>query len=189
MIKLIVGLGNPGTEYEYTRHNAGFWWVDVLANDLKISLPYEKNFGGQAKKQIIGGRSVWILKPLTFMNLSGNAVAALSNFFKIRPDETLIIHDELDISPGKVKLKFGGGHAGHNGLRDIHLKLGTPDYWRLRLGIGHPGLKAEVSNWVLNRPQKDDKALISHAIEKSYQALENFVSGDMDKAIALINKI
>jgi PTH1 family peptidyl-tRNA hydrolase len=189
MIKLIVGLGNPGVEYEQTRHNAGFWWIDKFTNNFKLSLSYDKNFWGQTKKHSVSGKNIWILKPQTFMNVSGKSVSALSNFFRITPDEILIVHDELDIDPGKAKLKFGGGHAGHNGLRDIHQKLGTADYWRLRLGIGHPGLKTEVSSWVLNRPTMDEQNLIFNAIDKSYHAIEHFVNGDMDKALHLVNKI
>ena len=151
MIKLFVGLGNPGPEYEATRHNAGFWWIDALARDLKLNLVPERSYHGLAARANIGGQSIWLLEPQTFMNLSGKSVAALARFFKIAPEEILVAHDELDVVPGEAKLKFGGSHAGHNGLRDIHAQLGTGDYWRLRLGIGHPGVKSEVINWVLKK--------------------------------------
>jgi PTH1 family peptidyl-tRNA hydrolase len=154
MIKLFVGLGNPGPEYEATRHNAGFWWIDALARDWKVNLVPERGYHGLAARANIGGQSVWLLEPQTFMNLSGKSVAALARFFKIAPEEILVAHDELDVVPGQAKLKFGGSHAGHNGLRDIHAQLGTGDYWRLRLGIGHPGVKSEVINWVLKKPLK-----------------------------------
>ncbi len=135
-LKLFVGLGNPGPEYEATRHNAGFWWLDALARDLKVPLLPERGYHGFAGRANVGGHSVWLLEPQTFMNLSGKSVAALARFFKIAPDEILVVHDELDVLPGQAKLKFGGSHAGHNGLRDIHAQLGTGDYWRLRLASG-----------------------------------------------------
>ena len=146
MIKLFVGLGNPGPEYEATRHNAGFWWIDALARELKVTLVPERSYHGLVARASVAGHSVWLLQPQTFMNLSGKSVAALARFFKIPPEEILVAHDELDIPPGQAKLKRGGSHAGHNGLRDIHAQLGTSDYWRLRIGIGHPGVKAEVVN-------------------------------------------
>ena len=139
MIKLFVGLGNPGPEYEATRHNAGAWWVDALARELKVNLIPERSYHGLAARTTVSGQTVWLLQPQTFMNLSGKSVAALARFFKIAPEEILVAHDELDVLPGLAKIKFGGSHAGHNGLRDIHAQLGSADYWRLRLGIGHPG--------------------------------------------------
>lgn len=140
MIKLFVGLGNPGPDYEATRHNAGFWWIDALARELKVNLVPERSYYGLAGRTSVNGQSVWLLQPQTFMNLSGKSVASLARFFKIQPEEILVVHDELDLPPGQVKLKRGGSHAGHNGLRDIHAQLGSPDYWRLRIGIGHPGV-------------------------------------------------
>lgn len=153
MIKLFVGLGNPGPEYEATRHNAGFWWIDELARDLKVSLMPERSYFGLMARANVGGNTIWLLEPQTFMNASGKSVGALARFFKIAPHEVLVAHDELDIPPGQVKLKRGGSHAGHNGLRDIHAQLGSSDYWRLRIGIGHPGVKSEVVNWVLKNPR------------------------------------
>ena len=186
MIKLFVGLGNPGSEYEATRHNAGFWWIDALARELKVQLQPERGYWGLAARATVHGQHVWLLEPQTYMNLSGKSVAALARFFKIAPEEILVAHDELDIAPGQVKLKRGGGHAGHNGLRDIHAQLGSPDYWRLRIGIGHPGDKAEVANWVLKKPAPDQRALIEDSITHSLKAWPALLAGDMDKATLLV---
>ena len=187
MIKLFVGLGNPGPEYEATRHNAGFWWIDALARELKAPLVLDKNYHGQVARTIVNGQTVWLLKPLTFMNLSGKSVGALARFFKIAPDEVLVAHDELDIVPGQVKLKFGGSHAGHNGLRDIHAQLGSADYWRLRIGVGHPGVKAEVINWVLKKPSQEHRAAIEECIDRSLEAVPELLRGEMEKATLLIH--
>lgn len=187
MIKLFVGLGNPGPEYESTRHNAGFWWIEALARELKTSLVMDKSYHGLLARTTVKGQTLWLLAPQTFMNLSGKSVAALARFFKIQPEEILVAHDELDIVPGQVKLKFGGSHAGHNGLRDIHAQLGTDDYWRLRLGVGHPGVKAEVINWVLKKPSLDDRLAIDEGISRSLKALPHFLSGEMDKATMLVH--
>jgi len=187
MIKLFVGLGNPGAEYDATRHNAGFWWIDALSRELKVPLVLDKNYHGQIARTTIGGQTVWLLKPLTFMNLSGKSVAALARFFKIAPAEVLVAHDELDIVPGQVKLKFGGSHAGHNGLRDIHAQLGTADYWRLRIGVGHPGVKSEVINWVLKKPSQEDRASMESCIDRCLKAMPELLRGEMDKATMLIH--
>jgi peptidyl-tRNA hydrolase, PTH1 family len=187
MIKLFVGLGNPGSEYEATRHNAGFWWMDALSNQLKAPLALDKNYHGQVARINVDGQAVWLLKPLTFMNLSGKSVAALARFFKIAPDEILVAHDELDIVPGQVKLKFGGSHAGHNGLRDIHAQLGTGDYWRLRLGVGHPGVKAEVINWVLKKPSAEHRTAIEECIARCIKAVPDLLGGNMEKATMQIH--
>lgn len=187
MIKLFVGLGNPGTEYEATRHNAGFWWIDALARELKVNLVPERSYYGLAGRTSVNGQSVWLLQPQTFMNLSGKSVASLARFFKIQPEEILVVHDELDLPPGQVKLKRGGSHAGHNGLRDIHAQLGSPDYWRLRIGIGHPGEKSEVANWVLKKPAPDQRTLIEDSIAHSLKAHAAMLAGDMDKATLLVH--
>jgi PTH1 family peptidyl-tRNA hydrolase len=187
MIKLFVGLGNPGAEYDATRHNAGFWWIDSLAREFKVSLCMDKNYHGLMARAMVHGNTIWLLQPQTFMNLSGKSVAALARFFKIAPHEILVAHDELDISPGQAKLKFGGSHAGHNGLRDIHAQLGSSDYWRLRLGIGHPGTKGEVINWVLKKPSQDDRIAIEQSIDRSRKAVPAFIAGDMQKATLLIH--
>ena len=187
MIKLFVGLGNPGAEYEDTRHNAGFWWIDAVARELKVSLVPERSYHGLVARTTVKGQTVWLLEPQTFMNLSGKSVGALARFFKIQPQEILVAHDELDISPGEAKLKLGGSHAGHNGLRDIHAQLGTADYWRLRLGVGHPGDKAEVVNWVLKKPMLEHRKAIDESIHRSVQALPLLLAGEMTKAMALIH--
>jgi PTH1 family peptidyl-tRNA hydrolase len=187
MIKLFVGLGNPGPEYEATRHNAGFWWINALAHELKTSLHMDKGYHGLVARTTVHGQTVWLLQPQTFMNLSGKSVAALARFFKITPQEILVAHDELDIAPGQVKLKLGGSHAGHNGLRDIHAQLGSGDYWRLRLGVGHPGNKAEVVNWVLKKPPLDDRIAIDQCIDRALKALPAYMAGDMDKAMLLVH--
>ena len=187
MIKLFVGLGNPGAEYDATRHNAGFWLVDALARELKCPLAYDKSYFGRVARTVVGGQTVWLLQPQTFMNLSGKSVGALAKFFKIAPDEILVAHDELDIVPGEAKIKLGGSHAGHNGLRDIHAQLGTDQYWRLRIGIGHPGVKSEVIHWVLKKPSAEHRDAIAQTIERSVQALPHFLSGNMEKAMMTVH--
>jgi PTH1 family peptidyl-tRNA hydrolase len=188
MIRLLVGLGNPGPEYEATRHNAGFWWVEAAARDLRTHLDPDRNFAGLVARAGTNIASpVWLLMPQTYMNASGRAVAALARYYKLEPQEILVIHDELDISPGQVKLKRGGGHAGHNGLRDIHAQLGSADYWRLRIGIGHPGVKTEVANWVLRKPPTEQRAAIEDAIARSLAALPSLLGGEFEKATRLIH--
>jgi peptidyl-tRNA hydrolase, PTH1 family len=187
MIKLFVGLGNPGSEYEATRHNAGFWWVDALAREWKLHLAMDKGYQGLVARGNVQGKTVWLLEPQTFMNLSGRSVGALARFFKIAPDEVLVVHDELDVAPGDAKLKFGGGHAGHNGLRDIHAQLGTGDYWRLRIGIGHPGDKNEVANWVLKKPAPEQREAIEACVTRTLQAAPLLLAGEMDKATQLVH--
>lgn len=186
-IKLFVGLGNPGSEYEQTRHNAGFWFIDALARELKVVLAPEKSYFGLAARAQYQGQTLWLLEPQTFMNLSGKSVAALARFFKIAPEEVLVAHDELDIVPGQVKLKQGGSHAGHNGLRDIHAQLGSPNYWRLRLGIGHPGAKDQVMNWVLKKPMAEHRDAIEECIQRSVRALPLLVAGDFTQAMMQIH--
>lgn len=187
MIKLFVGLGNPGTEYEGTRHNAGFWWVDALARELKLHLSMDKGYHGLVARGNVHGQTVWLLEPQTYMNVSGKSVAALARFFKIAPEEILVVHDELDVVPGQAKLKQGGSHAGHNGLRDIHAQLGTGDYWRLRLGIGHPGVKSEVVDWVLRKPAPDQREAIEGCIARTLKAVPALLAGEMDKATLIVH--
>jgi PTH1 family peptidyl-tRNA hydrolase len=187
MIKLFVGLGNPGAEYEATRHNAGFWWVDALARQLKLSLVSDRSYHGLVARGNVDSQTVWLLEPQTYMNLSGKSVAALVRFFKIAPQDILVVHDELDVPPGQAKLKFGGGHGGHNGLRDIHAQLGTGDYWRLRLGIGHPGDKAEVADWVLKKPAPEQREAMEACVTRTLQAAPDLLSGDMTRATLLVN--
>ena len=187
MIKLFVGLGNPGPEYDATRHNAGFWWIDALARQLKVSLTMDKSYHALIARTTINGQNIWLLKPQTFMNLSGKSVATLARFFKINPQEILVAHDELDVVPGEAKIKLGGGHAGHNGLRDIHAQLGSADYWRLRLGVGHPGVKSEVIDWVLKKPILDHRIAIEQAIDRSLKALPALLAGEMNRATMLVH--
>ena len=190
MIRLIVGLGNPGPEYEATRHNAGFWFVDALAEQLKTRLVPERGYQALAARVNLTNSTsgpVWLLEPMTFMNRSGFSVATLARFFKIEPAQILVVHDELDLLPGQAKLKFGGSAAGHNGLKDIHSQLGTLDFWRLRLGIGHPGIKAEVVNWVLKKPSPDHREAIEKSIEQSLKAVDGLFAGEMDRALQKIH--
>jgi len=187
MIRLFVGLGNPGAQYEATRHNVGFWWIDQLAKAWGIELHAKPSEFGWVGTQGTGADKIWLLKPSTFMNLSGQSVSAVAKFFKIPVEEILVVHDELDLPAGDAKLKQGGGHAGHNGLRDIHARMGVSDYWRLRLGIGHPGIKAEVANWVLNKPSPDQRVGIEQAIERSLKAATDLREGGFEKAMRKIH--
>ena len=187
MIRLLVGLGNPGPEYEATRHNAGFWFIDEVARTLRVSLAPERTYFGLAARANLADGPVWLLEPMTFMNLSGKSVAALARFFKIAPGEILVAHDELDLLPGQVKMKLGGSHAGHNGLKDIQAQLGSADFWRLRLGIGHPGVKAEVVNYVLRKPPAEQREGIDKSIEQSLSALPLMLEGDMERALMKVH--
>ena len=180
-IRLIVGLGNPGPEYEQTRHNAGFWLVDNLAGSVRLSR--ETRFNALAAKTVISGQEIWLLEPQTYMNRSGQSVGALARFYKITPEEVLVVHDELDLPPGTAKIKKGGSSGGHNGLKDITAALGTQDYWRLRIGIGHPrslGLQQAVADFVLHRPRKEEQNLINDAIDKSLAAIPLLCEGKFD---------
>lgn len=187
MIKLFVGLGNPGAEYTATRHNAGFWWINEWADRLKVTLAPDKSHYGLVARTSLDGNTIWLLQPMTFMNLSGKSVASLARFFKIQPEEILVIHDELDLLPGQMKLKFGGSHAGHNGLRDIHAQLGSGNYWRLRIGIGHPGVKSEVVHWVLKKPMPEHREAIETGIDRSLLAAPLLVRGEMEAATMQIH--
>lgn len=182
-IRLIVGLGNPGREYEQTRHNAGFWWVDGIASGKGAVLAADKKFHGLAARLNVTGHEVWLLEPQTFMNRSGQGVAALAHFYKIAAEEILVAHDELDLPPGTVRLKQGGGHGGHNGLKDIVAHLGTPNFWRLRLGIGHPGNREEVVNYVLNPPRREEREHIDAAQDKALAVLPLLLAGEVQAAM------
>ena len=186
-IKLVVGLGNPGPEYERTRHNAGFWLAEDVAHEIGGSFVSEKKFDGLIARGNGGASEVRVLKPQKYMNLSGQSVAALANFYNIAPAEILVAHDELDLGAGDIKFKFGGGHAGHNGLRDIQAKLGTGEYWRLRIGIGHPreSLNAHqpVADWVLQRPRRDEQDAIEVAIERALAVWKFLALGDTESAV------
>lgn len=182
-IQLFVGLGNPGAQYVPTRHNAGFWWIDQLAADKACRLSNESKFFGEAGRFTSGDQEAWLLKPATFMNASGRAVAALAKFYKIPPDAIMVIHDELDLPAGSIKLKKGGGHGGHNGLKDIVACLGTNDFWRLRIGIDHPGDRNAVVSYVLNAPLREEQRLIDEAIDKSSLILPLLIEGKMEDAM------
>ena len=182
-INLIVGLGNPGREYEATRHNAGFWWVDRFAQQNKINFKADAKFHGLVARGQIQGREIYLLKPQNFMNVSGRAVGAITQFYKIAPENILVAHDELDLSPGVAKLKLGGGHGGHNGLKDIIAHLGSRDFWRLRIGIGHPGERAEVVNYVLNSPRREEAELIEPALQRALDVSDLIIEGKLEAAM------
>ena len=182
-IRLIVGLGNPGREYETTRHNVGFRWVGELARLQNLSFKNETKFHGLAARGQLHGREMLLLKPQTFMNASGRAVGALAQFYKIAPAEILVVHDDLDLPPGVARLKLGGGHGGHNGLKDIIAHLGTRDFWRLRLGIGPPGERAEVVNFVLNDPRQEERALIEQAVQRALEVSDLIIAGKQEAAM------
>jgi PTH1 family peptidyl-tRNA hydrolase len=182
-IRLIVGLGNPGPEHANTRHNAGFRLVDALAEKGGVRFGLESKLFGETAKVDIGGRNVWLLKPATFMNLSGKSVTAALRYWKIEPEEALLAHDELDLPPGAARLKFDGGHGGQNGLRDTMQLLEHGRFHRLRIGIGHPGHKDRVTGWVLGKPGKDDEILINRAIDDAIDVLPLAVAGDFNEAM------
>ena len=181
-IKLIVGLCNPGDKYAQTRHNAGAWFVENLARRFAVSMHMEDKFFGLVGRYQQDGHDCRLLLPTTFMNNSGNAVQAVALFYKILPHEILVCHDELDLPAGTVRLKQGGGHGGHNGLRDIMPRI-TPDFWRLRVGIGHPGSREEVLHYVLHSPSQSDRQLIDASLEKVESDITHILSGDMQKVM------
>ncbi len=179
---MIVGLGNPGTEHEAQRHNAGFWYVDELARMLGASFSADKKSFSLTAKALVDGRTLHLVKPYNYMNNSGQGVAAVARFFKIDLSKVLVAHDELDLDPGIVRVKKGGGHGGHNGLRDIVAKTGSKDFWRLRLGIGHPGHKSAVSGFVLKRAPSDQQRLIDEAIDLALRESHTLINGDVNVA-------
>ena len=182
-IRLVVGLGNPGPEHTRTRHNAGFWFLDAWALAERATLAYDRKLHGEVARVRIGGEQVTLLKPMTFMNKSGQSVVAALNYFKIAPEEMLVAHDELDLPTGTARLKFEGGHGGQNGLRDIIAQLGHAKFHRLRVGIGHPGHKDKVTPWVLGKPGRDDEAAILRAIDDALAVLPLAVAGDFNEAM------
>ena len=184
-LRLIVGLGNPGADYSETRHNAGFWFCERLARELSASFNHESRYHGFTANA--RSENLWLLMPQTFMNRSGQSVQALTHFYRIQPSEMLVVHDELDLPPGQMRLKFGGGLGGHNGLKDITAHLGTQDYWRLRIGIGHPGDKAEVANYVLKPPRKEESAEIDAALDRALLAWPLLAKADFTAATQRIN--
>lgn len=187
-IKLIVGLGNPGDKYTDTRHNAGEWLVERLARRFKVSLNPESKFFGKTARTLVNGKEVRLLVPTTFMNLSGKAVGALASFYRIKPEEILVIHDELDLPPGTAKLKQGGGHGGHNGLKDIVAQLGNKNnFYRLRIGIGHPGHRDLVAGYVLNKPSPADRDALEKVLDEASDCVEMIFKDGMVKATNRLN--
>ena len=186
-LRLIVGLGNPGPEHARTRHNAGFWFVDALAERLGGRFGLESKLFGETCKIHVGGETVWLLKPATFMNLSGKSVTAALRYWKIEPEQALLAHDELDLPPGAARLKFDGGHGGQNGLRDTIRLLGHAKFHRLRVGIGHPGHKDKVVGWVLGRPAPTDETLILRSIDDAIDVMPLAVAGDINEAMKRLN--
>jgi PTH1 family peptidyl-tRNA hydrolase len=186
-LRLIVGLGNPGSEYAETRHNAGFWFCERLARELGTSFARESRYHGYVAKARVGGQDIWLLMPQTFMNRSGQAVQALAHFYRIDAAEMLVIHDELDLPPGQMRLKFGGGLGGHNGLKDITAHLATQDYWRLRVGIGHPGDRNEVVNYVLKPPRREEREEVDAALDRALLAWPTLAKGEFNAATQKIN--
>ena len=182
-IRLIVGLGNPGSSYAETRHNAGFRFIEQLVSRTGASLKSESKLSGHAGKVAIAGNDVWLLVPDTYMNNSGDSVAAAARFYKVEPEEILVAHDELDLSPGTVRLKVGGGHGGHNGLRDIMPKLGSKEFARLRIGIGHPGSASQVSSYVLKTAPKAEQELTDEAITRALSHIDDIVVGDFERVM------
>lgn len=183
MIKLIVGLGNPGDQYAKTRHNAGAWLVERLAQEANISLKPESKHVGLLGKIILAGQEVLLLIPTTFMNRSGQSVSSVMHYYKIKPEEVLVAHDEIDFAPGQVKLKKGGGHGGHNGLRDIIKAIGTPEFYRVRIGVGHPGNAKDVADYVLHEPSKHDCSLIDENIDDVCRVMDWILANQIDKAM------
>lgn len=182
-LKVIVGLGNPGSKYTETRHNAGFWFIEELAREYSASFRQEKKFHGEVAKISLAGEDIWLLKPETFMNRSGLAVQSLMSFYRISADQLLVAHDEIDLPPGTAKLKTGGGHGGHNGLRDIINQLGTKDFHRLRIGVGHPGSKDQVVDYVLHNASRDDRILIDRDIDDAVQVMPDLAAGAFEQAM------
>ena len=182
-LRLIVGLGNPGAEHARTRHNAGFWFLDALASQAGARFGLESKLFGETAKIELAGRTVWLLRPATFMNASGRSVSAALRYWKIEPEQALLAHDELDLAPGTARLKFDGGHGGQNGLRDTIQHLGHGKFHRLRIGIGHPGHKDKVTPWVLGRPGKDDEASILRAIDDALAVMPLAVNGEFPEAM------
>ena len=182
-IKLIVGLGNPGNDYQNHRHNAGFWFLEALASQLGAGFNKQTKFFGETSKTLLANNKIHLLKPQTFMNCSGQAIQALTSYFNIAPEEVLIVHDELDLSPGTVRLKKGGGHGGHNGLRDAIKALDSNDFYRLRIGVGHPGTKNEVVNFVLNPPGKKELELIEESISDALAIIDHLVEDRFEQAM------
>lgn len=186
-IRLIVGLGNPGADYVNTRHNAGFWFLDLLADHLSLSFRHEKRFNADESRYRNSANDIYFLKPMTFMNRSGQSVGALARYYKLRPDQILVAHDELDLEPGDNRLKQGGGHGGHNGLRDLINHLGDRGFFRIRVGIGHPGDSSQVTNYVLHRPSVSELDAIDAANRRTLEVMPHIFDGRLDKAMQALH--
>ena len=186
-IRLIVGLGNPGADYVDTRHNAGFWFLDLLADHLSLTFRFEKRFNADEARYRSSDKDVFLLKPQTFMNRSGQSLGAVMRFYKIKPQQILVVHDELDLDPGSNRLKQGGGHGGHNGLRDVINHLGDREFFRLRVGIGHPGDRGQVINYVLHRPSVVDRESIDSANQQALEVMPLIFEGRIDKAMQALH--
>ncbi|MBN4063583.1 aminoacyl-tRNA hydrolase [Cardiobacterium sp. AH-315-I02] len=186
-LKVIVGLGNPGSKYSKTRHNAGFWFIDEVAGKYSATFRAEKKFFGEVAKISVEGKNIWLLKPDTFMNRSGQAVQSLLSFYRITVEQILVVHDEIDLPPGTAKLKTGGGHGGHNGLRDIISQSGSKDFHRLRIGVGHPGSKDQVVDYVLHNPSVDERILIDRDIDDAVSVLPDLAGGAFEQAMQTLH--
>jgi len=182
-LRVIVGLGNPGPKYTETRHNAGFWFIEEVARKYSATFRPDKKFHGEVAKISLEGKEIWLLKPGTFMNRSGLAVQSLLSFYRFTAEQLLVVHDEIDLPPGTAKLKTGGGHGGHNGLRDIISQLGSKDFHRLRIGVGHPGSKDQVVDYVLHDASRDDRILIDRDIDDAVSVMPELASGALEQAM------
>jgi PTH1 family peptidyl-tRNA hydrolase len=187
-LRLLVGLGNPGSRYAATRHNAGYWFADAVASRFAATFRGNPRFFGELAEVSVGGQSLRVLKPVTYMNESGRSVSAVVQFYRLSVEDILIAHDEIDLPPGTVRLKRGGGHGGHNGLRDVIPALGSPDFARLRIGVGHPGHKDLVTGYVLNRPGSEEQALIKSALADALDAFELIARGDFPRAMNSLHR-
>ena len=186
-IQLIVGLGNPGAKYTATRHNAGFWFVDLIAQQFRTDFRSETKFKCDVASFEFEQQRIWLMKPATFMNLSGESLGPFAKYYQIKPASTLVVHDEIDLSPGTVRYKLGGGHGGHNGLRDI-FKHFAKDFWRLRIGVGHPGSKEEVISYVMRAPLANEQDLVDNSISKALATIPDVLKGDMEAAMRLLHQ-
>ncbi len=186
-IQLIVGLGNPGDKYTATRHNAGFWFLDLLARHYQVSFRTEAKFKAEVGALDHAGKRIWLLKPSTFMNLSGESLAPFAKYYQIAPENTLVVHDELDLPPGTARFKWAGGHGGHNGLRDI-FKHFAKDFWRLRIGVGHPGNKDQVLSFVMRPPSKQEQLLIDDSLDRILETMIDVFNGDLEAAMRSLHK-
>jgi PTH1 family peptidyl-tRNA hydrolase len=186
-LTLVVGLGNPGDKYNQTRHNAGFWYVDQLAGRLGARFSFEKRFQADLATVLVAGRKLRLMKPATYMNHSGRAVVAVAHYFGVAPGDLLVVHDELDLPPGSIRLKRGGGHGGHNGLRDVIAALGEREFWRLRIGIGHPGQRDDVIDYVLHRASSVERQAIDEALQRGLAESDKLLAGELERVMHVLH--